>query len=98
MSVVKKVRLDIFQRRPSMDAGMTTDAIQEHIQQIDIRLGDGPFLIQGYSVSALPDATAWGSSTEFSSIIYIYDETGGATLAFSDGTSWRRVQDRAVVS
>jgi hypothetical protein len=26
------------------------------------------------------------------------DETGGATLVFFDGTDWRRVQDRAVVS
>jgi hypothetical protein len=26
------------------------------------------------------------------------DESGGATLVFFDGTDWRRVQDRAVVS
>jgi len=31
-------------------------------------------------------------------VIYVSNETGGATLAFSDGTNWRRVQDRAVVS
>lgn len=31
-------------------------------------------------------------------LIYVSDETGGATVAFSDGTNWRRVQDRAVVS
>lgn len=30
--------------------------------------------------------------------IFVSDETGGATLAFSDGTNWRRVQDRAVIS
>jgi hypothetical protein len=31
-------------------------------------------------------------------LIYVTDETGGATVAFSDGTNWRRVQDRAVIS
>jgi len=31
-------------------------------------------------------------------MIYVSDESGGATLAFSDGLVWRRVQDRAVIS
>lgn len=31
-------------------------------------------------------------------LAYILDEAGGAVVAFSDGTSWRRVTDRAVVS
>ncbi len=31
-------------------------------------------------------------------VILVTDEVGGITLAFSDGTNWRRVQDRAVVS
>jgi hypothetical protein len=31
-------------------------------------------------------------------IALVSDETGGATVAFFDGTDWRRVQDRAVVS
>lgn len=30
--------------------------------------------------------------------IYVSDETGGGVLAFSDGTNWRRVTDRAVIS
>lgn len=46
-----------------------------------------------YTVATLPDATEFEAHT-----IYVSDETGGATLAFSDGTNWRRVQDRAVVS
>lgn len=98
MAVVQKVRLDPFQRRPAADTDATLEAVQEHIQQIDLRLGAGPLLLQGYSVNSLPDANEWGSSNEFSSLIYIHDETGGATLAFSDGTNWRRVQDRAIVS
>jgi hypothetical protein len=41
----------------------------------------------------LPDA-----ATFINCLIYVSDETGGATVAFSDGTDWRRVQDRAVVA
>jgi hypothetical protein len=46
-----------------------------------------------YTVATLPNATEFEAHT-----IYVSDETGGATLAFSDGTNWRRVQDRVVVS
>ncbi len=45
-----------------------------------------------YTVATLPSA----STT--SGLIYVSDETGGATVAFSDGTNWLRVQDRAIVS
>lgn len=65
------------------------------------RIGEGPFLIQGYSVANLPAVSDWGnigSADPFSALIFIRDETGGATLAFSDGTDWRRVQDRAIVA
>lgn len=31
-------------------------------------------------------------------LVYVSDETGGATLAFNDGTNWRRVQDRAIIA
>lgn len=44
-----------------------------------------------YTVATLPTGAAAG-------MIYVSDETGGATLAFNDGTNWRRVQDRAIVS
>ena len=45
-----------------------------------------------YTVATLPDA---GGDFRF---IYVTDETGGAVPAFNDGTDWRRVTDRAVVS
>ena len=45
-----------------------------------------------YSVSNLPSAAEGGI------LIYVVDETGGSVVAFSDGTQWRRVTDRAVVS
>ena len=52
-----------------------------------------PLLVIEYTVATVPDATLWESG-----VIYVSDETGGATLAFSDGTNWLRVQDRATVS
>lgn len=52
-----------------------------------------PVLLREYTVAGVPTASLYEGG-----IIYVSDETGGATLAFSDGTNWRRVQDRAVVS
>ncbi|MCR4341001.1 MAG: hypothetical protein NUW01_14060, partial [Gemmatimonadaceae bacterium] len=53
-------------------------------------LGGG---IPTYTVLTLPAATANARA-----FVYVSDETGGATLAFSTGTGWLRVQDRAIVS
>jgi len=47
-----------------------------------------------YTVSTLPDPSAAGAGA----IVFVSDESGGAVLAFSDGTDWRRVTDRAAVS
>lgn len=52
-----------------------------------------PLMLKSYTVATVPDATLWDGS-----LIYVSDETGGATIAFSDGTSWRRAQDRVVIS
>ena len=52
-----------------------------------------PLILAEYTVATVPNAAEWERG-----IIYVSDETGGATLAFSDGSDWRRVQDRAVVS
>jgi hypothetical protein len=48
---------------------------------------------ESFTVSTLPSASAFARS-----LIYVSNETGGATIAFSDGTNWRRVQDRNIVS
>lgn len=53
----------------------------------------GPVRVAGYTVSALPPANAGAGQ-----IIYVSNEAGGAVLAFSDGTNWRRVTDRVIVS
>lgn len=55
---------------------------------------DGPVRVKSYVKAALPSA----STAAAGAMIYVSDETGGAVIAFSDGTNWRRVTDRAVVS
>ena len=50
-----------------------------------------PVKFPSYTVATLPTATA-------AQQIYVSDETGGAVMAFSDGTNWRRCTDRAIVS
>ena len=45
-----------------------------------------------YKVDGLPSAAQPGQ------MIYVSDETGGSVMAFSDGSNWRRITDRVVVS
>ncbi len=44
--------------------------------------------------AALPSAATAAAGA----LVHVSDDVGGAVLAFSDGSSWRRVTDRAVVS
>lgn len=55
--------------------------------------GQDPFVLKTYTVAELPAASNFTAN-----IIYVSDESGGAVPAFSDGTNWRRVTDRAIVS
>lgn len=50
------------------------------------------FDLPSYTVAGLPAAGVAGG------MIYVSNETGGAVPAFSDGTNWRRVTDRAIVA
>jgi hypothetical protein len=51
-----------------------------------------PVGVPSYTVAGVPSAATAAL------IIYVSNESGGAVLAFSDGTNWRRVTDRAVIS
>ena len=76
----------------------------EHRRQIATRANVGlpidgtypmqnPLLHRQYTVSTVPTASLWTGAT-----IYVSDQSDGAVMAFSDGSSWRRFTDRAVVS
>jgi hypothetical protein len=47
---------------------------------------------RAYTVAAVPPPIELGM------IIVVTNETGGQTLATSDGTNWRRVKDGAIIS
>jgi hypothetical protein len=47
-----------------------------------------------FAAAGLPAASDYPAGT----MAYIPDESGGAVMAFFDGTDWRRCTDRAVVS
>lgn len=66
-------------------------AFQLHADAVNY-LYNGVQLVS-YTVATVPDAGDWVRR-----LIYVSDETGGAIPAFSDGTNWRRVTDRAVVA
>lgn len=61
-------------------------AAQERLTALEVGLAS-------YTVATVPDATA-----NTARMIFVSDETGGAVPAFSDGTDWRRVTDRVVIS
>ena len=50
--------------------------------------------VPSFPKASLPAAATAGAG----GTIYVTDDVGGAVLAFSDGTSWRRVTDRAVIA
>ncbi len=70
------------------DRVFPSDRLQDFLDEIEEKFNDTNF-----TVATLPDPIKNEGRQ-----IYVSDETGGATLAFSDGTNWRRVQDRAIVS
>lgn len=53
----------------------------------------GPVILKTYVKAALPVA-----ATYINGMIIVSDDVGGLTPAFSDGTNWRRVADRAVIA
>ncbi len=55
---------------------------------------DGALRVKSFAKAALPAAAGQGAGA----VVFVPDEVGGATLAFSDGAAWRRVADLAVVA
>ena len=55
---------------------------------------DGAVRVKGYAKAALPSAATEGAGA----LVFVTDDALGATLAFSDGSTWRRSHDRAAVA
>lgn len=79
------------------------DGLQAKLQDIvdtlarqSVQRGEPLQLVQA-SASELNAASKYRAGGE-PRLVFCHDEAGGAVVVFSDGTSWRRVTDRAVVS
>ena len=68
--------------------------IDDLVQKLNAQLFGVGIRFPSYTVVGLPVVP---DVTE-PSLIFVSDETGGAVPAFSDGTNWRRVTDRAIVA
>jgi hypothetical protein len=66
------------------------------LQRTDDVLGFG--LSERGELASFTVATVPSAANNPRVLIYVSNEAGGATVAFSDSTNWRRVQDRAVIS
>ena len=73
------------------DNGALNQKGQSLIESIALVINSG--LLNSYTVATVPDPVK-----NEQSLIYISDETGGATTAFSDGVNWLRSQDRTIIS
>lgn len=70
---------------------ITADTDNTAYMQHSVNTGVAQFA--EYTVAGVPTASSYAGG-----MIAVTDETGGYTMAFSDGTNWRRVQDRAIIS
>ena len=80
----------------SEDLGLITDIVIDSYDLGTITTGGivapSLLLLPSYTVSGLPTADPAGQ------MVYVSNESGGSVPAFSDGTNWRRVTDRTIVS
>jgi len=75
------------------DADLTLQGKVVQLLPTDRALTTRPIRHANYTVATLPAA-----NVNIGASIFVNDESGGPTLAFSDGTNWRRVRDNQIVS
>jgi hypothetical protein len=85
VSGARTLFMSILRASGNVGIGKTPDAAAK----FDV---EGSIKIKSFAKAALPSAAAVGQ------MIYVSDDIGGAVIAFSDGTNWRRVTDRAIIA
>ena len=80
------------------DSLIASTQMQNYLDEIEQKINDSllgdSVELPSYTVATLPAVPA----VTRPGLIFVSDETGGAVPAFSDGSSWRRVTDRVIVS
>lgn len=77
------------------EAGKATLDFQLFLDDLESRLNQlvgAQVTLTSYTVGTLPPVISAPG------MIFVSNESGGSVLAFSDGASWRRCTDRAIVS
>ncbi len=74
-----------------IEEGKLSQQIQSLFGSIELALNTGK--LNEYTVATVPTASKCTGC-----LIAVTDEVGGYTTAFSDGTNWRRSQDRVIIS
>ena len=74
------------------EQGRATQELQNYLDDITKFMNADRRTLPDYTVATVPDATTGYG------VIMVTDETGGAVVAFSDLTDWRRVTDRGIIS
>lgn len=84
IDLVRSVFNELLYHARRLNAAVTVDGVDAMT---------APLPLMSYTVAGVPTASLWEGA-----IIYVSNETGGKTIAFSDGTNWRRVQDRTIIA
>lgn len=84
----------IFARLPDANASGQAPVECARITPIGQFAASNSIKPASYTVGTVPSASAHGPGA----MIYVSNDAGGAVPAFSDGTNWLRVTDRAVIS
>lgn len=82
-----------YHPRATADAPTWAARLTQDLVDWVLALRRGPQTMTVYTTATLPDAAKCRGGW-----IAVSDESGGFTWAGSDGTNWRRMQDRSVVS
>lgn len=80
-------------------SGMGMEAIVRWLRDCMTKIEEASYVpdipkAASFTVANAPSALRAGEGA----MIYVSDETGGGVIAFSDGSDWRRVTDRQVIS
>lgn len=78
-------------RSPKLAPDYQKQDVRDSIETLELRP-----MLPSFTVAAAQAIPTGG--LERGMQIYVTNETGGAVPAFFDGTDWRRVTDRAVIS
>ena len=102
--MVDEITTNPQRSEPMVDKeGLGTEQLIEYLEDIELAFNENllgqVIIFRSYTVAQLTGATPQVPATNFlDGAVIVKDETGGRTIATSDGINWRRVSDGAIIS